>query len=140
MLGILLFVFTVYRAIDLYLDLYYWFYRVPDAFLIPACVVSCFNLWYIFQFDPNFHPVEAIVNLVQMFVANLRASSDIASGCIYSVDFYYVLCCCCSIVLQVICFVKNIQGYCREKKVLLNKHRRWCLFYLHVLDICSCLL
>ena len=99
MLGILLFVFTVYRAIDLYLDLYYWFYRVPDAFLIPACVVSCFNLWYIFQFDPNFHPVEAIVNLVQMFVANLRASSDIASGCIYSVDFYYVLCCCCRCTL-----------------------------------------
>ena len=78
---------------------------------------SCFNLWYIFQFDPNFYPVEAIVNLIQMFVALLATSSDIDSGCIYSIDFYYVLCCCCGVVFQVICFVKNIRGYYREEKV-----------------------
>ena len=87
-------------------------------FFVTTCVLgSPFNLWYIVQFDPNFHPVEAIVSSVQIVNAILKASRDIADGCIYSVDFYYVLCCCCGVVFLVICFVKNIRGYYREEKV-----------------------
>ena len=127
MLGVLL-VFTVYRAIDLCSDFYYSAYLVRDDLFTTIFVLgAAFDLWYIFhavsvccshrQADPNFHPVEGIVNLAQITVAVISSSRDVTDGCIYSIDFYYILCCCCGVVFQAICFEKNIRGYYREEKV-----------------------
>lgn len=129
MLGVLLFVFTVYRAIDLCLDFYYCTYEVghDDAFTTIFVLGAAFHLWYIFhaisiccshrQADPNFHPVEGIVNLVQITIACLRANTDIGNGCIFSIDFYYIPCCWCGVAFQFFCFIRNIWSYYREEKV-----------------------
>ena len=78
MLGVL-FVFTVYRAIDLCLDFYYSAYLVRDDLFTTIFVLgAAFDMWYNFhavsvccshrQADPNFHPVEGIVNLAQLLL------------------------------------------------------------------------
>ena len=140
MLGVFYFVFTVYRTIDLCLDLYWWnHFESPTYFFTGTCILgAAFNLWYIFrgliicrnfeQIDPakainifaelDFHVVEGIVNFVQIFLGVLVTFSD--KSCIDSINFTFECFCCCGVVLQLPCFLKNFcvnhgeekQSYC----------------------------
>lgn len=70
------------------------------------------------EFD--FHVVEGIVNLAQIFLGVLVAFSD--KGCIDSINFTFECYCCCGVALQLLCLLKNFcvyhgedeQSYCEN--------------------------
>ena len=139
MLGVLYFVFTVYRTIDLCVDWYWWNDFESPTYLFTGTYMlgTALNLWYIFRAliicrnlqqpaDPekpinilaelNFHVIEVIVNLVQIYLGDLITSSIIDNGCMDSINFSFECYCCCGVVLQLYCFLKTICGWHGEEK------------------------